>query len=191
MYNTITDIDTWTVIEKYIKYKNNKLNELKPYTKLKPLNFFSKIGYPGESNHIGGIFPMSNKNEFLKTNKLGGLNNSKKISKLASALMLEKKAYDIKIIDVKKITTLTDIFMICTSDSDVQSRAITNNIKEGLDKYKIKPLNIEGYQFLKWVLMDYVNVTINIFQKEYRNFYNIERLWADAKVETIKDKPTK
>ena len=123
--------------------------------------------------------------------KIDLLNNSKKISKLASALMLEKKAYDIKIIDVKKITTLTDIFMICTSDSDVQSRAITNNIKEGLDKYKIKPLNIEGYQFLKWVLMDYVNVTINIFQKEYRNFYNIERLWADAKVETIKDKPTK
>ena len=119
------------------------------------------------------------------------LNNSKKISKLASALMLEKKAYDIKIIDVKKITTLTDIFIICTSDSDVQSRAITNNIKVGLEKYKIKPLNIEGYQFLKWVLMDYVNVTINIFQKEYRNFYNIERLWADAKVETIRDKPSK
>ena len=119
------------------------------------------------------------------------LNNSKKISKLASALMLEKKAYDIKIIDVKNITTLTDIFIICTSDSDVQSRAITNNIKVGLEKYKIKPINIEGYQFLKWVLMDYVNVTINIFQKEYRNFYNIERLWADAKVETIRDKPSK
>ena len=63
----------------YLKKILNKLNELKPYTKLKPLNFFSKIGYPGESNHIGGIFPMSNKNEFLKTNKLGGLNNSKKI----------------------------------------------------------------------------------------------------------------
>ena len=115
------------------------------------------------------------------------INNSKKIAKLVSTFMLEKKAYDIKIIYVKKITTLTDIFINCTSDSDAQSRAITNNIKEGLEKYKVKPINIEGYQSLKWILMDYVNVTINIFQKEYRQFYNIERLWSDAKVETIKD----
>jgi len=119
------------------------------------------------------------------------INNSKKISKLVSNLMLEKKAYDIKIIHVKKITSLTDIFINCTSDSDVQSRAIANNIKEGLGKYKIKPINIEGYQSLRWILMDYVNVTINIFQKEYRNFYNIERLWLDAKIETIEDKPKK
>ena len=119
------------------------------------------------------------------------INNSKKIATLVSNLMLEKKAYDIKIIHVKKITSLTDIFINCTSDSDVQSRAIANNIKEGLGEYKIKPINIEGYQSLRWILMDYVNVTINIFQKEYRNFYNIERLWLDAKIETIEDKPKK
>ena len=123
--------------------------------------------------------------------KIDLINNSKKIAKLVSNLMLEKKAYDIKIIHVKKITSLTDIFINCTSDSDVQSRAITNNIKEGLEKYKLKPINIEGYQSLRWILMDYVNVTINIFQKEYRSFYNIERLWLDAKIETIEDKPKK
>ena len=116
------------------------------------------------------------------------INNSKKIAKIISDLMLEKKAYDIKIISVEKITTLTDIFIICTSDSDAQSRAITNHIQDGLQKQKIKPVHIEGYQHLKWVLMDYVNVTVNIFQKEYREFYNIERLWADAKITTIKDK---
>tara|TARA_B100000029_G_scaffold103487_1_gene93991 strand:+ start:1874 stop:2248 length:375 start_codon:yes stop_codon:yes gene_type:complete len=119
------------------------------------------------------------------------INNSKKIARLISNFMLEKKGYDIKIIHVKKITTLTDIFINCTSDSDVQSRAIANNIKKGLEKYKIKPINIEGYQSLKWVLMDYVNVTINIFQKEYRKFYNIERLWLDAEIETVKDDPEK
>ena len=123
--------------------------------------------------------------------KIDLINNSKKIATLVSNLMLEKKAYDIKIIHVKKITSLTDIFINCTSDSDVQSRAIANNIKEGLGEYKIKPINIEGYQSLRWILMDYVNVTINIFQKEYRNFYNIERLWLDAKIETIEDKPKK
>ncbi len=115
------------------------------------------------------------------------INDSKKISKLISNLMLEKKAYDIKIIYVDGITTLTDIFLICTSDSDAQSRAITNHIEEGLLDHNIKPFHIEGYQHLKWVLMDYVNVTVNIFQKEYRKFYNIERLWADAKIISVKD----
>ena len=101
--------------------------------------------------------------------------------------LLRKKAQDIKIIYVDKITTLTDIFMICTSNSDAQSRAITNNIKEGLEKYSVNPAHIEGYQNLKWVLMDYINVTVNIFQKDYREYYNIERLWADAKIVAVKD----
>ena len=120
-------------------------------------------------------------------NKEKLLNNSMEISKIALELILEKKGYNIKVIYVDKITTLTDIFIICSTDSDVQSRAITNNIKDGLENHGIKPFNIEGYQHLKWVLLDYVNVTINIFQKEYREFYNIEKLWADAKIKTIKD----
>ena len=66
------------------------------------------------------------------------INDSKKISKLISKLMLEKKAYDIKIIYVDGITTLTDIFLVCTSDSDAQSRAITNHIQEGLISHNIK-----------------------------------------------------
>tara|TARA_B100001750_G_C15342210_1_gene512849 strand:+ start:561 stop:920 length:360 start_codon:yes stop_codon:yes gene_type:complete len=119
---------------------------------------------------------------------MANINDSKKISMLISKLMLEKKAYDIKIIHVDKITTLTDVFLVCTSDSDAQSRAITNHIQEELSKINIKPIHIEGYQHLKWVLMDYVNVTVNIFQKEYRKFYNIERLWADAKIISVKDK---
>ena len=101
--------------------------------------------------------------------------------------MLEKKAYNIKIIYVSKITTLTDIFILCTSDSDAQSRAITNNIKDNLEQNNVKPFNIEGYQHLKWVLMDYVNVTINIFQKKEREYYNIERLWSDAEIEIVEE----
>jgi len=121
----------------------------------------------------------------MKTKNL--INNASEIAKLISIHMLEKKGYDIKIIYVDTITTLTDIFIICTSDSDAQTRAITNNIKDGLGKFKIKPINIEGYQYLKWVLMDYVNVTVNIFQKEQREYYNIERLWADAKIEEVRE----
>ena len=114
-------------------------------------------------------------------------NNVKNISKKVVELMLEKKATNIKVIYVDKVTTLTDIFIVCTSNSDAQSRAITNNIKDGLEEYKFKPLHIEGYEYLKWVLMDYIGVTINIFQKEYREYYDIERLWADNKIETIKE----
>ena len=121
----------------------------------------------------------------MKNNKL--INNPNKLAKLISTYMLEKKAYNIKIIYVSKITTLTDIFILCTSDSDAQSRAITNNIKDNLEQNNVKPFNIEGYQHLKWVLMDYVNVTINIFQKKEREYYNIERLWSDAEIEIVEE----
>jgi len=114
------------------------------------------------------------------------INNSKSISKLIIKCMLNKKASDIKIIYVDKLTSLTDIFIICTSNSEPQAKAITNHIKDELEKNSIKPMHIEGYQHLKWVLMDYVNVAVNIFNPKYREYYNIERLWGDAKIETIK-----
>jgi len=123
-------------------------------------------------------------------NKQININDSKSIAKLVVKLMLDKKATDIKVIHVEKLTTLTDIFIVCTSESDPQSRAITNHIKDNLSNYGIKPIHVEGFQFLKWVLMDYINVTINIFNKEYREYYNVERLWADAKIESIKESNT-
>jgi len=122
----------------------------------------------------------------MKKNKIS-INDSESIAKLVVNLMLDKKASDIKLIYVEKLTTLTDIFIICSSDSDPQSKAITNHIKDNLSEINIKPIHIEGFQFLKWVLMDYINVTINIFNKEYREYYNFERLWADAKIISIKE----
>tara|TARA_Y100001960_G_C14205718_1_gene601847 strand:- start:105 stop:485 length:381 start_codon:yes stop_codon:yes gene_type:complete len=125
----------------------------------------------------------------MKNNK-NTILNSKKISKIITKSMLEKKASDIKLLYVNKLTTLTDIFIICTSNSEPQAKALTNHIKDRLEKEGIKPLSIEGYQQLKWVLIDYVNVTVNIFNQEYRNYYNIERLWSDAKIEIIKESTT-
>ena len=101
--------------------------------------------------------------------------------------MLDKKAYDIKIIYVDKLTSLTDVFIICTSDSGPQTKAITNHVKDILSQKGIKAWHTEGYQHLKWVLIDYVNIVINIFNQESRTFYNIERLWADAKIEIIEE----
>mgnify|MGYP001235954967 CR=1 FL=1 len=101
--------------------------------------------------------------------------------------MLEKKAYDILVIDVKHLTSLTDIFVICTSDSSPQSKAIANHIKDELLKYNLKPSNIEGYEQMKWILIDYINVVIHIFDKDSRDYYNFENLWSDGKTKAIKN----
>ena len=119
-----------------------------------------------------------------KKKKISGIDKS--ISSIID-LMLDKKAVDITLIDVRGITTLTDYFIICTSDSDPQTRSIFNHIKDGLIIEKIKPWKTEGYEFLNWVIMDYVNFVIHIFNKETRDYYDFERLWADGKITKIKD----
>ena len=98
-----------------------------------------------------------------------------------------KKGYDIVVLDVKKVSSLTEYFIVCSSDSDPQTRSITNHLKKELSKKKIKPFQIEGLDYCDWVLMDYFDVVIHIFKKEIRDFYNIERLWADAKIKKIKN----
>ena len=112
---------------------------------------------------------------------------SKKNLKVIIKCLLEKKALDIKIIYVDKLTSLTDIFIICTSSSEPQTKAIVNHIISTLEEQEIKAWHVEGYQYLNWVLIDYVNIVINIFNKETREYYDIERLWADAKIELIKE----
>jgi len=102
-------------------------------------------------------------------------------------LMQDKKAQDIVILNVKKLTSLTDYFINCSSQSDPQIRAIKNHIEEQLlEKYRIKPSHIEGYEGLRWILMDYINIVVNIFNEEEREYYNIERLWSDGKVKEVK-----
>ena len=79
-----------------------------------------------------------------------------KITKEITNLMIDKKALDIMIIDVQGITTLTDYFIICTSESDPQTRAIFNHIKDNLTIKDIKPWRTEGYEYLQWVIMTYL-----------------------------------
>tara|TARA_B100000945_G_scaffold320124_1_gene329204 strand:+ start:932 stop:1285 length:354 start_codon:yes stop_codon:yes gene_type:complete len=114
------------------------------------------------------------------------IKSTKHIANQISQLMLEKKASDIKIIDVRKITTLTDFFIICSSDSEPKTKAIASYISETLKNNDIRPLHIEGYNYLDWVLLDYVNIVAHIFSNKSREFYNFEGLWADAEVKSIK-----
>ena len=98
-----------------------------------------------------------------------------------------KKGYDITILNVKNVSSLTDYFIICSSDSNPQTKSIVNYIKRDLSKKKIKPYQIEGMDHFEWVLMDYFDIVIHVFKKEIREFYDIERLWADAKITKIKN----
>ena len=105
-----------------------------------------------------------------------------------TTLMLEKKAQDIKIFDVRKITTLTDYFILCTSNSDPQTRAIVNHVEKTLRKNGLKASSAEGVNNNEWVILDYVDIIIHIFSKEKRSFYDLDRLWADAKINIITEK---
>ena len=105
-----------------------------------------------------------------------------------TTLMLEKKAQDIKIFDVRKITTLTDYFILCTSDSDPQTRAIVNHVEKTLRKNGLKARSTEGVNNNEWVILDYVDIIVHIFSKQKRLFYDLDRLWADAKINIITEK---
>ena len=103
--------------------------------------------------------------------------------------MLEKKAKNVCSLDLKKIgTAITDWFVICNADSTTQVDAIADNIEERmLEKCGRKVVRMQGKENGFWVIMDYADVVVHIFQTEYRNFYRLEDLWADADRKDYKD----
>ena len=102
--------------------------------------------------------------------------------------MSEKKATNIKIFDVRKITSFSDYFILCDSGSEPQTKAILSHVLRTLKKKGIRPMNIEGESKLEWVLIDYFSFIVHIFSEEKRTFYDMDRLWGDAKIISIKDK---
>lgn len=114
---------------------------------------------------------------------------SKNLAKLIANAALSKKAYDITILDLRKLTTMTDYFVVCSVDSDTQARAVADEIKnESLEKGETS-IRKEGYSEGRWVLLDYIDVVAHVFHKEMREFYNLEKLWGDAKMEYVSDEP--
>ncbi|TNF26703.1 MAG: ribosome silencing factor [Bacteroidetes bacterium] len=96
----------------------------------------------------------------------------------------EKKGKEIVSLDLREIeNAVTDFFVICTGDSNTHVNALSGSVEEEVRKaIKDKPWHIEGTTNGEWVLLDYVNVVVHIFQRSVREHYNIEGLWADAKV---------
>ena len=98
---------------------------------------------------------------------------------------LDKKAYDLLLMDVSQHTSLADFFLICTGRSDTQVQAIAQSIEEHLGVLGRKPRTVEGMRTGHWVLMDYGDVVVHIFLESVRAFYDLERLWARAPIVTL------
>ncbi len=113
--------------------------------------------------------------------------NSKTLANKITSLIFNKKGYDVKILDLTKLTAFADYFVICSADSNTQVKAVADEIDKELRDEGIKYWHKEGYKGLNWVLIDYVDVVVHIFKKDAREFYNLEKLWGDAPVKNIKD----
>lgn len=98
------------------------------------------------------------------------------------------KGQNINILDLRKIeNTVCDYFIICEGTSNTQVNAIVNSIQKKVSKeIKDKPWHIEGSENAEWVLMDYINVVVHVFQKHIREYYDIESLWGDAVTTEVK-----
>ncbi len=106
--------------------------------------------------------------------------NSFERALLCTRFALDKKAYDLELLDVSKLTTVADYFLICTGRSDTQVRAIAQHLEESLAAEGIRAQAIEGYPRGQWVLIDYGDVVAHIFYQPIRTFYDLEGLWIRA-----------
>ena len=108
--------------------------------------------------------------------------SSSKLAVNIAKFALDKKAENVVSLNVKKLTNITDEFVICSSDTNIQVKAIADSIRKNTDH---KPVRIEGYEHLNWVLLDYIDVIVHVFKTSERNYYNIEKLWGDASIRAV------
>jgi ribosome-associated protein len=93
----------------------------------------------------------------------------------------DKKAHDLIALDISGIASFASYFVLCTGDSSRQIQTIANEVEQRLRALGIRPSHVEGYQNAEWILMDYMDLVVHIFSKNARAYYDLERLWRDAK----------
>lgn len=106
---------------------------------------------------------------------------SQEMAKIACLAMEDKKAENIKIIDISKISVIADYFIIASGTNRNQVQALADNVQEELGKKGTDCKQIEGYQTANWILLDYNDIIVHIFNSEDRLFYDLERIWRDGK----------
>ena len=108
------------------------------------------------------------------------MTDTEKILDIAVKTLYKKKARSIKIIRVEDVTVMADYFVICTGMSNTQMKALAGDVEFEISEQGIEPLHTEGYGSSEWVLLDYGSVIVHIFYKDARDYYKLERLWADG-----------
>ena len=108
-------------------------------------------------------------------------NISKEMAKLAIKALDDKKAEDIRVIDISEVSVVADYFIIADGSNRSQIQALADNVEETLGRAGYALKQVEGYNTANWILMDFNDIIIHIFDKENRLFYNLERIWRDGK----------
>ena len=109
---------------------------------------------------------------------------SDQLTSLIGKLALSKKAEKVISIDLRELTSITDFFLICSANTEIQVKSIADANRRGTPH---KPWRLEGYENQRWILLDYVDVIAHIFKTNERNYYNLDKLWADAPLYEIVD----
>lgn len=107
---------------------------------------------------------------------------SKEMAKAAIAGLEDKKAKDIKVIDISQISIMADYFIIANGSNRNQVQAMADCVEEKLHEAGIHPRQIEGYQTANWILMDFNDIIVHVFNEEDRLFYNLEKIWLDGRL---------
>jgi ribosome-associated protein len=102
------------------------------------------------------------------------------LARLIVQIAEDKKAEDILMLDIRALSVIADYFVICTGTSERQVRAIARDLDEQLGKQGITPIHIEGLSDARWVLMDYNTVIVHVFDPVTRDYYRLDKLWAEA-----------
>ena len=114
--------------------------------------------------------------------------DAKTLSAIAVEALQEKKGVDILRMDLRDADgSVTDFFVLCTGTSDRHVQALADSVLEFMKENGERPHNKEGMDKGEWILLDYVNIVVHIFQKETREFYRLENLWGDAKMERVEE----
>lgn len=108
------------------------------------------------------------------------MNQAKEMARTAYDALEEKKGIDIKIIDISQVSAIADYFIIATGNSSNQVSALVENVEEQMHKRNFSMKQREGGGHSPWVLLDYTDIIVHVFEKESRSFYNLEHLWHDG-----------
>lgn len=113
--------------------------------------------------------------------------DSLELAREAARYLDQKKAQDVKVLQIKEISTLGDYFVVASGSSTTQVRAMADEVEFQLKQKEVTPKSVEGYQSGGWVVLDYYDVIIHLFCEDRRQFYSLERLWNDAPQVDISD----